>query len=267
MTATELFDTHCHLFERGYHGRYGFLTRAVGDELASYERFRDEFAITRSLVIGYEEADRYQGNNEYIEGLAQRREWIVPVRFVAPGHPIVSDSVAFYARDAASTDAAVVALDAARVAGVAPSIVSFNATPESLHALAPVVRRMPGTWFLISHLGLPGPVAAADARERLAPITDLAGLDNVSIKVSGQYAASAGGYPHHDAQIIVDVIADALGIPALVWGSDFSPCLEYISFDEAIECLMPTGASAQDRADIVSGNATRMFTNRNGVRP
>ena len=264
---TELFDTHCHLFERGFHGRYGFMLRAQGDELAAYERFRDEFTITRSLVVGYEEPNRYRGNTDYIVGLSAQRDWIVPLRFVSADRAIRrGDAVSIYAGDAVGAEMAAATLDAADASGATPSIVSLNAVPEALQLLAPTIRRLENTWFLISHLGLPGPVdSAPDARARLTPVLALADVSHVSVKLSGQYAASVGGYPHDDAQVIVDVVADAFGTAQLVWGSDFSPCLEYVSFDEAIHCLLPRGVNPQERAQILSGNATRMFTHYHGA--
>lgn len=267
MSETELFDTHCHLFERGYHGRYGFLLGARGEELAAYERFRAEFSITRSLVIGYEEQDLYRGNNAYIAGLAAERDWIVPVRFVAPnGAAGRGEAISIYAGDLASAREAAAILEAAEASAENPAIVSLNAVPEALDVLAPVMRRLENTWFLVSHMGLPGPIASlAAARDRLAPLIDLADCAHVSVKLSGQYAASTGGYPHEDVQVIVDLVAEAFGTGSLVWGSDFSPCLEYVSFDEAIDCLLPTGVSSRERADILSGNATRMFDHYYGA--
>lgn len=258
----ELFDTHCHLFERGFHGKYGFLLGAQGEELAAYERFRSEFSITKSLVVGYEEADRYRGNNAYINELSATRPWLVPLRFVGRGGAVkAGEFVSLYVGDAASAVDASRVLAAAHDAGSPPAIVSLNAGPEAIAALSPTIRRMDHTWFLLSHLGMPGPVVSRDAAlERLAPLLELAGVEQVSVKLSGQYAASAAGYPHADAQVLVDEIARAFGIPALVWGSDFSPCLEYVSFDEAIHCLLPRSVSAQERAEILCGNATRMFT-------
>ncbi|MBX3099045.1 MAG: amidohydrolase family protein [Salinibacterium sp.] len=267
MNPEGLFDTHCHLFERGYHGRFGFLSRARGDELAAYERFREEFGITRTLVIGYEEPDRYVGNNEYIEGLAHDHDWIVPLRFVATGNAVGrGDFISLYATDMPAARDALAILEAAQVSGKPPAIVSLNAVPEALSLLAPAIRRLAETWILVSHLGLPGPVGStAAAQARLEPLLGLADAEHVSVKISGQYAASAGGYPHDDAQLVVDVIADAFGIDRLVWGSDFSPCLEYISFEEAIQCLLPRGVTARERASILNDNATRLFDHYHGA--
>lgn len=251
---TALFDTHCHVFEHGFHGRTGVLLRGRGRELEEYERFRAEYRITRSLVIGYDEGG-YAGNSDYIEGLAPTRPWMVPLRYAIPGGPW-SEMASAYAADASTGAALAESLAAAEP----PTVLSLNATPEALATLEPALRGLEGTWVLVSHLGLPGPVgSAAAARDRLEPLLRLAGLPHVSVKLSGQYAASAAAHPHDDVGVLVDLVADAFGVGALVWGSDFSPCLDYVSLEEAVECLLPAGAGAGERHDILFGNADRSF--------
>lgn len=238
----ELFDTHCHLFEHGFHGSTGVLVRGRGRELEEYERFREEYRIAKSLVVGYD-GDGYAGNSEYVAGLAETRDWVVPLRYA-------TGSDLDFARSPAGWG----------YASRAPGILSLNASPEALAELEPSIRAADDTWVLISHLGLPGPVASeAAARERLEPLLRLAGLPHVSVKLSGQYAASTSGYPHDDARVLVDIVAEVFGTAALVWGSDFSPCLEFVSLEEAVECLLPAGASAAERHDILFGNADRSF--------
>lgn len=234
-----IFDTHCHLFEHGFDGRTGVLLRGRGAELEAYERFRAEYEIAKSLVIGYD-GDGYAGNSDYIEGLTG--EWIVPLRYGGDlGFARSPGGAGVYAAEA-------------------PGILSLNVTPEAIAELEPRIRALEDTWVLISHLGLPGPVDSLDAaKTRLAPLLRLAGLPHVSVKLSGQYAASTVGYPHGDARVLVDLVAEAFGTSALVWGSDFSPCLEFVSLEEAVECLLPAGASAAEQHDILFGNADRSF--------
>lgn len=259
----ELFDTHCHLFEHGFHGRGGVLLRGPGRELEEYERFRAEYRITRSLVIGYD-AGGYAGNSRYIAGLAETRSWMVPLRFAAPGGPF-SGAVSAYVADAGAAAALAGALGAEPDP---PAILSLNAPPEALAVLEETIRRLESTWVLVSHLGLPGPVGSArEARARLAPLVRLAGLPQVSVKLSGQYAASGTAHPHDDVRVLVDSVADAFGVGALVWGSDFSPCLEAVSLEQAVACLLPAGAGADDRHDILFGNAERSFHRYAGALP
>lgn len=260
QVASELFDTHCHLFEHGFEGRTGVLLRGRDRELAEYERFRVEYGVARSLVVGYDE-DGYAGNSAYIAGLAASRPWLVPLTYRRPeslGAVAPGERIAVYVTDRDAAGPVAEAIGAWVAHGGAPAILSLNATPGALALIAPPLADLDTTWCLVSHLGLPGPVAsAAEAQERLAPLWPLAGRDHVSVKLSGQYAASSLGYPHDDVRVLVDLLADRLGAAALVWGSDFSPCLDAITLEEAVECALPTGASAIERHDILYGNAAR----------
>lgn len=262
MIPPRLFDTHCHLFEHGFHGRAGVLLRGRGEELATYERYRTEFGIERSLVVGYEEAHRYRGNTEYLDRVRQTRPWLVPLGFAAVGAPLPARAaVSAYVTTADDARWFIDAID-----HHAPAVVSLNVRPEALAVLSGAIRRHPSTWFLISHLGLPGPTASREQAEvALASLQTLAGLDHVSVKLSGQYAASVTGFPHRDVQHLVDLVADRFGIPALTWGSDFSPCLEYVTAQEAVACVLPTGISDSERDAIYFGNADRQFAHYFGV--
>jgi hypothetical protein len=259
-----LFDTHCHLFEHGFHGRTGILLKGTGEELSVYERYRAEFGIERSLVVGYEEPDRYRGNSAYLDGLAASREWLVPLGFAAVGHPLPARR-AVSAYVSTSDDGRWLG-DALAAAAEPPAVVSLNARPDALAVLAASIREHDRTWFLVSHLGLPGPTGSRSAAEAaLAPLLALAGSPNVSVKLSGQYAASLVGYPHPDVQGLVDLVADRFGVDALTWGSDFSPCLEHVTLEEAVECVLPTGSSPAESESIYFGNADRLFTHYLGA--
>lgn len=257
-----LFDTHCHLFERGFHGSTGVLLRGRDAELHAYERYRAEFGIERSLVIGFEGERRYRGSNDYAQRLAAERPWLIPVPFVAVGSALRGRAVSAYVSTAADGRWLAAELDS----GDAPAVLSLNARPEALAAAAPALRAAEDTWVLVSHLGLPGPVPSEPvARQRLDPLLSLAGLDHVTVKLSGHYAASALGYPHPDVQPIVDLIADRFGAARLTWGSDFSPCLEHITFSDAVDCVLPSGASAAERDAILFGTADRLSDHYLGV--
>jgi L-fuconolactonase len=54
----------------------------------------------------------------------------------------------------------------------------------------------------------------------------------VYIKLSGFYALTRPGYayPHQAAWPYVEVLLAAFGSNRLLWGSDFSPSLEWLSF-------------------------------------
>jgi len=112
-----------------------------------------------------------------------------------------------------------------------------------MEKLEPFIERVPNCPVLISHLGLPGRFAKAPspaaAAKIMQPLCNLAKYKNVYIKISGLYAVSdpAYDYPHQSALPLLRGIYDAFGPEKLLWGSDFSPCLEHISFVQAVEAL------------------------------
>lgn len=257
-----LFDTHCHLFERGFSGSTGVLLRGRHAELHAYERYRSEFAIERSLVLGFEGEAGYLGSNAYLESLSVGRPWLIPVPFVAVGSPLSGRAACAYVSTA--DDGQWLAAELGR--RDAPALLSLNARPEALAAAAPALRAAGGTWILVSHLGLPGPAPSLLAAiERLEPLLSLAAADHVTVKLSGQYAASSLGYPHPDVQPIVDLVADRFGGHRLTWGSDFSPCLEHVTFAEAVDCVLPSGASPTERDAILFSTADRLYHHYLGV--
>lgn len=265
IPGNHLFDTHCHLFKWGWRSRY---RSGRGDEeLSSYEHFRSNFRILRSLVVGYEGEEQYFGNNDYLASIAKGRPWMTPVPFQAlPDEAVpairAGDTLAMYVLNHESAIAAKHAIRFRCQRGSPPSLVSLNAAPEAIGLLADTIRRCESTWFLISHLGLPGPTSSySEGRKRLLPLLGLGRLPNVSIKISGQYAASTSlsGYPHDDVQVILDMLAEHCGIECLVWGSDFAPCLDYISFSEAVNCRLPSGISALEEQSVLFRNASERF--------
>ncbi|WP_168211658.1 amidohydrolase family protein [Ruania zhangjianzhongii] len=257
-TPAKLFDTHCHLFETGFEGPNGVRMPAHDEELDAYQRFRRSAGIEHSLVVGYDEGG-YAGNSGYLGTLAATREWLSPLRFTPNGGEVATRASA-YPGDPKHAEQLAAQLIAQASAGRAPSIVSLNAPPAAVAALTPAIRQLENTWFLIAHLGLPGPITnPAEVRDRLAPVLSLAGTANVTVKLSGQYAATTGGHPHTDVQPIVDTLAEVLGINALVWGSDFSPCLDFITFDQAVDCVLPAGVTTEEAHAIYFQNAHQNF--------
>lgn len=263
-TPEKLFDTHCHLFETGFDGPNGVRLPAPGDELQTYEQFRRSAGVQHALVVGYDEGG-YAGNSDYLDALADGREWLTPLRYTPRGADIAPLASA-YPGDADGAEQLAGQLIAQAEQGRAPAIVSLNAPPAAVATVAPAIRRLENTWFLIAHLGLPGPVAdPTDVRKRLAPVLSLAGATNVTVKISGQYAATASTHPHPDVQPIVDALAETLGIGALAWGSDFSPCLDFVTLEQAVDCVLPTGVSAAERHAIYFQNAHEKFERFAGV--
>jgi len=236
-------------------------------ELMEYEKFRTHQGIQQALVIGYDGLNgkiSHSGNSAYIRELAQDRPWMIPLGYEAiPGlrkRIRSGSSVSAYAVAPGSGRLLATELMDARENGAVPRILSVNATPDEIAAMVPALVEMTRTWVLLAHLGLPGPVGnVRQARTRLVPIVSVARCAHVSIKLSGQYAASRLPHPHRDVRLIVDFVAAEVGIERLVWGSDFSPCLAHETLDQSVDIVFPTGCSESDREDIRWRNADRML--------
>lgn len=272
----KLADSHIHLFRRGYrHDRLPSLFGA--GEIEAYEAIREIHGIELALVVGYEADNIDPANNAYIRDLSTRYPWIRTVAYVDPrSRPAVAaiatlldqghSGLALYAAAADRVQAllewprAVWELLQARNA-----ILSFNIRPDDIGLLRPLAAAAPGAWFLLSHLGLPGVLAddiSPSALElRLAPLLSLADLSNVVVKISGLYATSDPpyAYPHRGAALAIPRIISAFGPARCVWGSDFAPALEFISYRQAI--CWPGLDSLPDhtRDAIMRGNLVRLL--------
>jgi L-fuconolactonase len=140
-------------------------------------------------------------------------------------------------------------------------LISVNSRGERWAAWLPLLERHPNLRLLVSHLGLP-PVAEQPpdsdaARGALGPLLDLARFASVRVKLSGFYALAAPGYdyPHRAAWPYAAALLDAFGAQRLLWGSDFSPSLEWLSFPQTFGLFaeMPF-LSAADRRQIEGRN-------------
>ncbi|WP_229401821.1 amidohydrolase family protein [Micromonospora okii] len=271
-------DAHLHLFAGGYPGRYG-RSPAGGDELAVYRTLRREHGIDRALVVGYEGGPEFAGNNAHLARLAAAHDWIAPLAYVAAGgtDPDGLDrlwaagfaGIAAYLPDPASADAfAGWAATAAGALNDASAVVSLNAPPEAADRLGRALAALDGCAVLVSHLGLPGRHATAPtptaAAARLAPLTELARLPHVGVKVSGLYAVSdpAEAYPHDAARPYVALLLDRFGARRLYWGSDFSPSLDHVSFAQTLHPVGLDGLSPAEAADVYGGNLRRALDRR-----
>ncbi len=140
-------------------------------------------------------------------------------------------------------------------------LISVNSKGAHWSAWGPILERFPNLRVLISHLGLPATVCSAPSRElarsRLTEVISLAAFPGVRIKLSGFYAIAQPGYayPHLAAWPYVISILEVFGSNRLLWGSDFSPSFEHLSFQQTFSLFdeMPFLTDA-DREKILGGN-------------
>jgi predicted TIM-barrel fold metal-dependent hydrolase len=267
-------DAHIHLFSPGYVAELPDACRRVApDELTLYGALAERHQIRAALVVGYEGQPWAAGNNAYIAGLAARHSWVRPAAFVA--HPESLDiaglerlraqgfvGISLY-RFTLEELAALGAVDGAVWAWLERRrwLVSANGRGETWAAWGGVLGRHPALRLLASHLGLPprraAPPAPAQAAADLAPLLDLARFAGAHVKLSGFYALSDPGhdYPHRAAWPYAAALAEAFGARRLLWGSDFSPSLEWVSFAQTIGVLEQLPAIDEAaRAQVAGGN-------------
>jgi predicted TIM-barrel fold metal-dependent hydrolase len=148
------------------------------------------------------------------------------------------------------------------------AVLSVNARPPAIEALRPFVNALDGCTVLFSHLGLPGRFRErppdATAQTLLGPLLRLAELPNVTVKFSGLYAVSdpAHDFPHHAARPFVEALLTVFGPHRVMWGSDFPPALDYVSFAQTLDNRLLKGCTSSEVAEIMGGNLVRVLGRR-----
>jgi L-fuconolactonase len=107
-----------------------------------------------------------------------------------------------------------------------------------------------------------------DARRQLEPLLRLSQFEHVRVKLSGLYAISdpPHGFPHAAAKPFVQILLDAFTPARLLWGSDFSPALEFVSFAQAADPRMLDECSTAEAEAVMGGNLLRLLPGET-VRP
>ena len=277
-----LSDAHLHLFRRGY-GVPAIAARLGGQsDVAAYDLIRQVHGIGTGLVIGYEADGIDPDNNRYLREVADGRDWLHSLAFrhvlsppdadwvrdrLADGHR----GLALYVADAAAARAlSGWPVEVWRCLNDHAALISLNARPEATALLAPVIAAAPDCRFLFSHVGLPGrhvlPQREA-VRDRLRPLLALADRDNVFVKISGLYAICDPPdlWPQQPAVPFVAEVLAAFGPGRCLWGSDFSPALEFLTFDQTIPVLSGCALSPEETGQIMSGNLVRLLHQRGSI--
>ncbi|MBA3329473.1 MAG: amidohydrolase family protein, partial [Actinobacteria bacterium] len=272
-------DAHIHLFAGGFAGPLGPAPEGC-DELAHYERLRHHYGIERALVIGYEGEPRYRSNNDHLLALARYRPWVVPLAYLTVSRPPTVEHIRSLCRRGAAgfslylpreTDARALCSWPAATLGelnAQRALLSLNAPPAALAEIATPLAALERCPTLISHLGLPGrfarPPSLRLARSRLAPLTSVSRMAHVAVKLSGLYGCCepAHDFPHASAQPLVDVVLDTFGPARLLWGSDFLPALDFVSFAQLADTRPLAGCSSSEADAVMGGNLLRLLESR-----
>ncbi len=267
-------DSHIHLFETSF--LIGSLTKRPGvriDEVALYQSFAESYGVKAALVVGYAGQPWAEGNSAFLARVWPEHPWVYPTAYVeVPDQMTVSMmeerrqqgfvAVSFYIH----SDEKAAALN--RVSREVWDwfvshrwLISTNSSPTYWPAWVPVLKRYPELRLVMSHLGQPPavsePPSAADARAKLGSVLALAEFPGVHVKLSGFYGVTVPhyDYPHQAAWPYVEALVKAFTTRRLVWGSDYSPCLDHQTFPQTLGLFskMPF-LSQEDRRRIEGAN-------------
>jgi predicted TIM-barrel fold metal-dependent hydrolase len=88
-----------------------------------------------------------------------------------------------------------------------------------------------------------------------------AAFAHTMVKISGLYAVSdpAHGYPHAAAAPFIDVLLDRFGPERCLWGSDFSPALDYVSFAQTVTNQWLDRLNSAERNLVMAGNLRKLL--------
>lgn len=271
-------DAHAHFFMPGFvAGLPESCRRVEPDEITLYHAYASQHNVEAVLAVGYEGQPWAAGNNAYLVELLDARPWIRPVAFTAEPAALTIRQLEHWAKqgfvglsmylfDGLETQLSQVDDAIWRWLTDHAWLISVNASGDTWSAWQPILTRYPSLRILAAHLGLPPAHATApstdEAAGALASLLALAGYPGVNIKLSGLYALSepAHDYPHAAAWRYVEVLLAAFGVERLLWGSDFSPALEHVSFAQTVDVVthLP-GLSTSEREAIWGGNLRRLL--------
>jgi len=273
-------DSHIHLFEGGYRESFTKRPGVQIDEIACYQSLAEAHHIRKTLVVTYEAQPWCANNNAFVANAVRSHPWIAPTMYVEPTQPLTIDTLekfeargfvglSFYVKPAIKGSIEVV-----------PSIgddvwswlvqhrwlVSANSRKPELAVWPAVLERHGDLRVVVCHMGLPAkvgqPPSAAEVRDALANVLVLARFPETRVKVSGFYTITDPGhdYPHRATWPYLEAILAEFGIDRLLWGSDFPPCLDSVSFPQTFDLfrLMPFFTDA-DREKLEGGNLLNLL--------
>jgi L-fuconolactonase len=226
------------------------------DEPIMYDALTKTHGIEGVLVASVDSA-----NDEFIAAVAHDHEWCRPAAFFTPPTLSVAALEALDIKYTTGTFTGIAmylgAADNDALQAVDPAVwrwldqrrwlVSCNDSGEGWGGWVAVLTQCPTLRLIASHMGLPG---AAPPSERESPATieecearlgehllALASFPGPRVKLSAFYANAepSHDFPHRQAFGYVQALLKHFGAARLCWGSDFSPCLFHVSFQQTID--------------------------------
>jgi len=272
----DLIDAQVHAYERDHPSRpwAGALpgpSAVTADDLVAA---MDEVDVSRAILVS--PWTLYREDTSY--AVEVYRAYPDRVRLVAP--IVVRDHAAADIATAwASTPGAV---GIRLMAGVAESFQAGDAAvaatvraaesadfpvsvycPGPLGILDELAQRHPDTQFVLDHLGLAQPLTPPPPDDPFAgfdQVLALARYPNIAVKVSAACTLSHRPFPFQDLWGHLGRLFEAFGIDRCLWGTDWTRCLELVTYPEAVAAFrdhLPLTLS--EREVLLGGAAARIF--------
>lgn len=131
---------------------------------------------------------------------------------------------------------------------------------QQLAAATELVRRCPGTSFVLDHIGKPA-IADAVRDPWRAQIADLAALPNVVCKVSGLVTEAGADWTAGDLAPYVAHVLDVFGPQRVMFGSDWPVATLAASYGSWVEALddLTDALTPEARRALWADNARRVY--------
>lgn len=276
----KIIDTHIHLFEKPYSDLFdnSHIKDGVDGELHLFEEYRKKYDIDAAFVICYDEG-HCPKNSIYVRALADTRKWIYSFGYVLPGAENFLDKagdiisrkdfgISCYLRKDDNAEW----LNSIELTPVWDCLQDYNIPlsltiwPHQCVELNKLLRKHSRLTILINHIGRPYLKNGKLDYESYKNVLALSEFENIYVKLSGFYAFSEKGwsYPQRDLFSVLKILRENFGSDRLMFASDFSPVLEYNTYQQAMELLREKelGFSESDLEKVYHGNAMKIISER-----
>lgn len=273
---TDRADAHIHLFEGAFQDAFTARPGVRLDEAACYESLMADHGVVAALIVGYGDRPYCVDNQAFLERMLPDHPWMRPVVYRHAEEPLcVAELEDLEKRGFLGLSLYI--FSEAREKGVEGMdddilrwlvehrwLISVNSTGDGWKCWIPVLERFGDLRVLVSHLGLPGAVPVNEEADvsNLATVLALADYPGPRVKLSGFYASTVPGhdYPHRSAWPYVEALKGAFGVDRLLWASDYSPHLEWLTYPQTMDlfAMMPFFTES-DCEQILGGNLLGLF--------
>ena len=243
-------DTHLHIWRKAS-GQHPWLLDSVEGQIDVYRWLMEKHGIDRAVIVGSKRGGN-EDNNEYISSIVRAN----PDTFQAWGAVNLRSDDAVEQAAHCVDDLGLTGISMYMPAGenfrfmLGPALepvweglverrASFNTAVAAADTavIGNLAERYPDLKIIIAHMGRPI-VEEPEPWPEWSTLSDLAKHPNVYVKLSGFYSFSLKGwgeieYPYSEVKPFVKALREAFGAERLTWGSDFTPCLAYMTYRQA----------------------------------